>query len=515
MNWAEDLRSAGVVTYKTERDVPYKEDRSKGPPSTGGYGTVSRATRSSGIPLIGEQQVYASKRIGIKSPEHQKEIAQEIKFLRQCQHRNIVQLEEAYIINHPNWAHNVYLVTKPWAQLSFQQFIERISRKGGRSDLSWFKPETLDPWPSIVRQCLEGLAYLHSEHPGFGPIRHKDIKPDNIVLHYEYHSSGKPEVRAIIIDFGISKEHVHGATTVNKGTYQYLGPEQIKNEDSKVKSRNPTLASDVFSLGCCFALIEGILRPWPKLLDVYEAAMGTGSCQFADNVTLINSILRDQQQIPAGPIGVDPQSVVLGFFCEQFRGLVRDMLKAEPSSRPSASTALYTIKEVESCLDPLLHALLLRKSIDSAEELDSKWRTDESLRLGLNSGYSDIIRRYRWNFSLPLCGVAAVKCVQSAVYNPHGLIVQISASSQQQSRRRASMYPSQPSVLVTSVRYLVHLLSAFGSDQNVDNYLNRYHGTDGQGFMSQLREMWSSVNDLDFTIAVEVPRVERMREFPD
>jgi len=480
--WAEDLCLAGVVTYKAERDVPYKEDRSKGPPSTGGYGTVSRATRSSGIPLISEQQVYASKRIEIKSLEHQKEVAQEIKFLRQCQHRNIVQLEEAYIINHPNWANNVYLVTKPWAQLSFQQFVLNLARNRGNSTLCpWFRPQTLDPWPSIVRQCLSGLAYLHSEHPGSGPIRHKDIKPDNIVFHSEFDSSGKLEVRAIIIDLGISKEHIHGATTANKGSYQYVAPEQIENEDSKVKSKNPTLASDVFSLGCCFALVESILRPWPSLKDVYHAGLETGDCRFANHVDSVNDMLQDQDVESVGPGGPG-----LEFFRSKFRGLVHDMLEKEPGCRPSASQALDNINRIDSDLarfldNPTLElCITLRGKATILVEVDlSRFKSNGSLMQELNRRYRDAAGRGHWRLAVPLHKAFALHYVKFAIHDTdcptvrstHRIETRVAPLQDPESD--ASLYSSRP-----TPSYLTHLMWAFGSDRNIVNHQDQYHETD-------------------------------------
>ena len=191
-----------------------------------------------------------------------------------------------------------------------------------------------------MRQCLSRLEYLHSQRPN--PIRHKDIKPHNILLSFESQISERPGVRPIIIDFGISKEHIDGATTANMGTYEYKAPQQIKKQ-------SPTLASDVFSLGCCFTLIEGVLRPWPGLLAVYNAAMDTDTCQFANNTTLVNSVLQDLYKASARLDSPD-----LGYFCTRFRDLVRQMLEKEPTGRPSAALALDIAKKLDSDLTHFL-----------------------------------------------------------------------------------------------------------------------------------------------------------------
>lgn len=228
---------------------------------------------------------------------------------------------------------SICLVTTPWAPWSLDRFIGELCQNSGiLPERPWFQPQASDPWPSIVSQCLSGLKYLHDHQPR--PIRHKDIKPHNILLSFDPESSW-PEVRPIIIDFGISKEHIDGDTTANTGTYEYKAPEQIKKQD-------PTLASDIFSLGCCFALIEGILRPWPSLEVVYNKAMGEGACQFADNTDRVNSFLDLHTKPP------DLEDSPLEYFCNHFRALVQQMLEVEPADRPSAASALEITQNLEA-----------------------------------------------------------------------------------------------------------------------------------------------------------------------
>lgn len=284
----DDFRSMGVAVYKRVEDVPFVRDDSWGS-FKGSYGTVFRATRRLTRPSIGQEDVYAIKEIQAVSAKDQLDVAREIRLLQKFRHENILEFESAFIVDIPGhrMLNTIRLVTKPWAPVSLHHFIQDLANSSGRSTTCpWFKPLALNPWPSIVRQCLSGLAYLHNQRPK--PIRHKDIKPHNILLSFEIQNSERP-VRAIIIDFGISKEHIDGATTANTGTYEYKAPEQIKKQ-------NPTLASDIFSLGCCFALIEGVLHPWPGLLDVYNAAMETDTCQFANNTNLVNRVLQDHRE---------------------------------------------------------------------------------------------------------------------------------------------------------------------------------------------------------------------------
>ena len=444
---------------------------------------------------MGKGQVCAIKEMQAVSVKDQLMAAQEIEFLRQFRHPNILELEDAFVIDLPghHMLHTIRLVTKPWAHVSLHHFIQDLTNSSGSSTMCpWFKPQEIEPWPSIVRQCLSGLVYLHSQQPN--PIRHKDIKPHNILLYAEVQSSGKLEVRPIIIDFGVSKEHIDGATTANTGTYEYKAPEQIKN-------REPTLASDVFSLGCCFALIESILRPWPTLLDVYDAAMGTESCQFANNLDLANGILQDHQGL-AGPV-----SSGLGFFSSKFRVLVLNMLKERPLSRPSATGALDAIRNIEQNLARFLDTptlelcITLRGTATILVEVDlSRLKTNGSLMQELNRRYRYAARHSHWRLAVPFYRIAGLDYVEFVIQDFDCPTVRVAPL--QDSKSHASIYSSQPGALMPSASRLAHLIWVFASDSSTGKHQNLYHETDvcdripkkfGQSSMNQLRDLRTPV----------------------
>jgi serine/threonine protein kinase len=91
---------------------------------------------------------------------------------------------------------------------------------------------------------LNGLAYIHRH-----TIRHKDIKPQNILMH---------EGRVIYTDFGIALDANEQSTTTTgmseAFTRRYCAPEVANNQPRNRKS-------DVFSLGCVFVEILAVMYP--------------------------------------------------------------------------------------------------------------------------------------------------------------------------------------------------------------------------------------------------------------
>ncbi|PVH98199.1 kinase-like protein, partial [Periconia macrospinosa] len=94
--------------------------------------------------------------------------------------------------------------------------------------------------------CLaNGLAFIHKQ-----TIRHKDIKPQNILIH---------QGRIIYTDFGIAFDATqHDSTTTtgrpNAFTRRYCAPEVASWAKRNRKS-------DIFSLGCVFIEVLTVLEP--------------------------------------------------------------------------------------------------------------------------------------------------------------------------------------------------------------------------------------------------------------
>lgn len=124
------------------------------------------------------------------------------------------------------------------------QSLENVChRRGGRLPLA----EAL----RYVRDVCSALVYMHGHHSG--PVLHRDIKPDNIML-------GKDQ-RVWLIDFGLSKtgmiQSVPGQAvgTGAAGTIGYAPPEQWQQQAEP--------RSDVYALAATLQmLLTGYHPPW-------------------------------------------------------------------------------------------------------------------------------------------------------------------------------------------------------------------------------------------------------------
>ncbi|MFQ3631048.1 serine/threonine protein kinase [Roseiflexus sp.] len=85
----------------------------------------------------------------------------------------------------------------------------------------------------VVSQIASALDYLHTGHPTFCPIVHRDVKPANILID----AAGN----AVLIDFSIASHPYYARVDEkNLGTPGYMAPEQYTGEEKP--------ASDQFAL---------------------------------------------------------------------------------------------------------------------------------------------------------------------------------------------------------------------------------------------------------------------------
>jgi serine/threonine protein kinase len=150
-------------------------------------------------------------------------------------HPHIVQIHWSYTRR----GHAGMLLTPVASNGDLAAYLDTIRETG--------KPPTSEQCSTLSRSfgCLaSGLDFIHKF-----PIRHKDIKPQNILVH---------EGQMILTDFGIAFD-ASGQDTTTTGvpgafTARYRAPEVAEERPRNRKS-------DVFSLGCVFLEVIELLAP--------------------------------------------------------------------------------------------------------------------------------------------------------------------------------------------------------------------------------------------------------------
>ena len=163
-----------------------------------------------------------------------KRTLREVKIARHLNHENVVKFVDVFCMTEEAQKHYVCLVMG-----SLPTNLKLALRNAA------FKGSIRVPanCMAICFQILKGLFYIHSAH-----ILHRDLKPDNILIH--------PETMNVrICDFGLSRsdalahgnQHTHYVVT-----RYYRAPEVIINP----KTYDYSL--DVWSVGCMLAELVGL-----------------------------------------------------------------------------------------------------------------------------------------------------------------------------------------------------------------------------------------------------------------
>jgi serine/threonine protein kinase len=222
-------------------------------------------------------EFVAIKQIRLNRDVTRDRVLNETHLLLRCDHPNVLRF--GGIMQLTNMG-TFYLVTRPWAPITLARFVFDQDREQfrhwdkGKPGLMiyWYK------WNRIFGICVglaTGLAHLHSNG-----IKHKDIKPENDLLHDVQNKNGYWEVTPIIADLDHSKAINYANTTdFTKSTYQYLAPEQKSHTESTEKA-------DVFALGCCFALLFALSFHEDgahRVIDCISDESKGRSCAFGDH----------------------------------------------------------------------------------------------------------------------------------------------------------------------------------------------------------------------------------------
>jgi TolA-binding protein len=210
--------------FREHEPLPLKM---KGKLGSGGFGKVYRVLSFISSREYALKQVPRSTAFGGRGTECDKLFIAEIEILKRIKHRHVVEFVGSY--TDPNY---MGLIMSPVADMDLSTYLARADTASHRELRTFFG-------------CLaQALKFLHEQN-----IRHKDIKPSNILVH------GR---NVLYTDFGLALDFTDkdGSTTagrVNDITYRYCAPEVADHEP-----RNTS--SDIWSLGVVFLEMTAVLK---------------------------------------------------------------------------------------------------------------------------------------------------------------------------------------------------------------------------------------------------------------
>ncbi|KAJ8080051.1 Rho guanine nucleotide exchange factor [Marasmius tenuissimus] len=196
-------------------------------------------------------------------------------------------------------------LVSPWmTQGSLDQYLKVTPR------------ESVDQLP-LVHDVATGLSYLHSKE-----IVHADLKGANILL--------TPSLTALICDFGLScilssseqALEMSSSSPRAKGSIRWMAPELFSPQVIATRE------SDIYAFGCvCYEIVTGQIPYHEIKRDV--AVMAEKMIHYRH---------------PSRPVSVLPESPI----ADSMWTLMEECWNRDPSERPSASTILARVSEMEA-----------------------------------------------------------------------------------------------------------------------------------------------------------------------
>lgn len=270
--------------------------------------------------------------------------ANEVKLLRAVSHRHCVSWACSY--TDPR---GLAILVQPVADMNLGTFLDMSPIPRDRKDLL-----------QTSFGCLSlALAYLHGQG-----IRHKDIKPQNILIHIN---------TILLTDFGMSADAMGDTTSLATTTPRYCPPEV---EDGFRRQQS----SDIWSMGCVFFEIVAALQDVSMAeLKSFFKTVGNKRVTFKDNPDAITSWISTTEK----------DCINLGdMACRVLKSLPL-LLDCEPNKRPTSQMLVKTLAAASNAIGQYnqccrLDLALLRKRartrLSGVERATYSQHANETLR---------------------------------------------------------------------------------------------------------------------------------------
>ncbi|KAL8797357.1 MAG: hypothetical protein Q9195_000512 [Heterodermia aff. obscurata] len=240
------------------------------PPLWGSFGSVMKVLDPfTGDLYVRKQQIVSVDEKVMESCR--KHIEQETLRLKGLDHRHVVRFVKSY-----ERGRVFGLIMKPAANYDLGRLLKRykdnkFNHKAGCPDREWLRPVF---WTAFG--CLaKGLAYIHARN-----LRHKDVKPDNILYEQTQPTQNPRRDRFLWADFGLAYDFSDKEDSKTRSTKLYsprYAPPEVVAANATEKSNSVDKLTSIEENG------EAMLRAEmnPKASDEEIDAHGRAADRFA------------------------------------------------------------------------------------------------------------------------------------------------------------------------------------------------------------------------------------------
>ena len=212
----------------------------------GAFGEVYLTTKK------GTKKLFATKKIEraqVDSGHSVKYLINEIQILKELNHPNIVKFEEI-----KKTKNHYYIIMEYCNGGELYKTLEKYMDKNK-------KPFNQEIVQHLMRQIIEAFKYIHGKN-----IIHRDIKLENILLHYDNEEDRKNlnvmKAKVKIIDFGFAaKIEKSGLKYTTLGSPINMDPiilNELKQKGKKTRKLGYDQKADIWSLGTiCYEMLIG------------------------------------------------------------------------------------------------------------------------------------------------------------------------------------------------------------------------------------------------------------------
>jgi TolA-binding protein len=303
---AQDLiltKSLDLVKGKSGRHHHFKQGEHlplepRGRLGSGGFGEVDRVLNTIDFREYARKRIRRRGMFTTAAREEMESFITELQVLKRLEHQHVVDLVGSY--TDPRY---VGLIMSPIADMDLAAYLKNVQTSQFPELRTFFG-------------CLAAaLQYLHDHR-----IRHKDIKPSNILVH---------RGTVLFTDFGLSRDFTDltGSTTfgrVNGLSPRYSAPEVFAGEP-----RNTS--SDIWSLGLVFLEMVVVLKGQTLVsMNSYLEENGSKTLLVRDNPIALTQFLAKLKDLD---ILSDNRAL----------NWVRTMVRRDQKSRPTAAELVASI----------------------------------------------------------------------------------------------------------------------------------------------------------------------------